>query len=90
MEALLLLSTLGPASAILGVAIGANLRGSFAEYALKRFGIWLAVSLLVWLIWPNYSERLVLWKHMLIYTSIFASGMLGGIAYAKALTRDAQ
>lgn len=90
MEALLLLATLGPMSCLLGIAVGANLRPATSSFAIKRTGIWLAASLLVWLAWPSYNENLAFWEHMLVYGSVFFAGVLGGIAYAKAVKRKTQ
>ncbi len=87
MEALLLLATLGPVSCLLGITVGANLRPVTSSFAIKRTGIWLAASLLVWFAWPSYSEKLAFWKHMLVYGSVFFAGILGGISYAKAIKK---
>ena len=57
------------------------------SFAIKRTGIWLAASLLVWFAWPSYSEKLAFWKHMLVYGSVFFAGILGGISYAKAIKK---
>lgn len=83
MEALLLLATLGPASCLLGCSVGANLR--LRAFVLRRTGIWLLATLVVWSVWPSYSENMVLWKHMLVHGGVFIAGIRGGIAYAKAI-----
>jgi hypothetical protein len=85
MEALLLLATLGPASCLLGVSAGANLRPLVTHLVIKRVSVWLAATLLAWIVWPSYSANFALWKHMLVYGSVFMAGVSGGIAYAKAV-----
>lgn len=89
MEALFLLATLGPASCLLGITVGVNLRRPQARYAVRRASIWLLICVAVWFAWPSYNERLSLWKHMLVYSSVFVAGVLGGITYAKAIRRQA-
>jgi uncharacterized membrane protein YfcA len=84
MEILLLLATLGPTCALIGLSVGANVGYSPAMNILLKLFAAFAVTVLIWMIWPTYAERFSLPKHLLVFAVIFYAGFLGGKAQRKA------
>ena len=87
MEALVLLSTLGPLCCILGFSVGSNIKPFRPEHITVRSAYVCIAVLGSWFAWPAYAAMLVLWKHVLVYSLIFGSGVFSGAKYIQALKK---